>query len=139
MMRFTAAKFPLGRVVMTTGAYDALTAADMKIGLFWHSQGYWGDLSDEDKAENDFSVPRRLRIVLTVRTPARGTHPVRRADDPEPDAQRRTRRRPTLLQAPRPRDLLVASYAGLGGTPKCAAHEEATLPLVRNHKNGSTS
>ena len=60
---FDQSKFPLGQLYMTPGAYDALTAADMKIALFWHSQGYWGDVSEEDARENDFSVPRRLRIL----------------------------------------------------------------------------
>jgi hypothetical protein len=63
----TAGKFPLGQLVMTPGAYDALTAADMKRGLFWHSQGVWGDVSPEDAAENDFSVSRRLRILSAYR------------------------------------------------------------------------
>ena len=63
MMHFTAATFPLGRVVATTGAYDALTPLDIKRGLFFHSQGDWGDVSEEDKRENDFSVPRHLRIL----------------------------------------------------------------------------
>lgn len=53
MMRLTAAAFPLGRVVMTTSAYDALTAADMKIGIFWHSQRYWGDISENEARAND--------------------------------------------------------------------------------------
>ena len=67
MMHFTAAKFPLGKLFMTPGAHDALTAADMKIGLFWHSQGNWGDVCDEDARENDFSVPRHLRILSAYR------------------------------------------------------------------------
>jgi len=35
-------------------------------GLSWYSQGFWGDVSEEDWAENDFSVPRRLRILSCV-------------------------------------------------------------------------
>jgi len=63
MITLFQSKFPLGQVVITTCAHDALTAADMKIGLFWHSQGFWGDVSEEDWKENDFSVPRYLRIL----------------------------------------------------------------------------
>jgi hypothetical protein len=57
-MRFNinAGKFPLGRVVMTTGAYDALSPLDMKRGLFHHSQGEWGDLPAHDQEANDHAV-----------------------------------------------------------------------------------
>ncbi len=60
---FSAAKFPLGNIYMTPGAYDKLTALDMKQALFRHSQGDWGDVSADDWQENDFSVSRRLRIL----------------------------------------------------------------------------
>jgi hypothetical protein len=60
---FPEAKFPLGQLLVTRGAQEVLTAADMKRALFWHSQGSWGEVSEEDAAENDFSVPRRLRIL----------------------------------------------------------------------------
>lgn len=57
-MPFTinAGKFPLGRIVMTTGAYDALTPLDIKRGLFHHSHGEWGDLPQHDKEANDAAV-----------------------------------------------------------------------------------
>ncbi len=60
---FDQSKFPLGQLYATRGALDALTPADMKMGIFWHSQGFWGDVNEADWAENDFSVPRRLRIL----------------------------------------------------------------------------
>lgn len=60
---FKEAKFPLGDLFATPGALKTLTASDMKRGLFWHSQGYWGDVDEPDARENDFSVPRRLRIL----------------------------------------------------------------------------
>ncbi len=61
-MPFTA-KFPLGLVVMTTGAYDALTAADVKRALFWHGQGHWGDVSDDDAQANDRALTEGTRIL----------------------------------------------------------------------------
>ena len=57
------AKFPLGRLVLTTGAYDALTAADMKMGLFWHMRGEWGAVSPQDRTENHRAVRNGGRIL----------------------------------------------------------------------------
>ncbi len=50
---FKEAKFPLGEIIVTTGAYDVLLAADLKRGLFWHGQGVWGDAPESDREAND--------------------------------------------------------------------------------------
>jgi len=59
------AKFPLGRVVATPGALFALSQAnqDPLALIARHQQGDWGELSEEDKQENEFSVHRDLRIL----------------------------------------------------------------------------
>ena len=58
------ARFPLGRVVATPGALEALAEAGQSAIKFIrrHQVGDWGDLPDEDKRENEFSVDRDLRI-----------------------------------------------------------------------------
>lgn len=68
MMCFTAAKFPLGRLVMTTGAYDALTPLEIKRGLFFHSQGDWGDVCQEDKQANDQALTDGTRLLSAYLT-----------------------------------------------------------------------
>jgi hypothetical protein len=57
--------FPLGQVVATSGALEALreTEQDPLELLTRHVTGDWGDLSEEDKEENEFSVDRQLRIL----------------------------------------------------------------------------
>ena len=60
---YSAAKFPLGLVVATTGAYDTLTPLDIKRGLFLHSQGDWGDVCEEDKALNDQALVEGTRLL----------------------------------------------------------------------------
>ena len=57
--------FALGQVVGTPGSLQALEEAGQDPGelLGRHVTGDWGDVPDEDKAENEFSVDRRLRIL----------------------------------------------------------------------------
>ena len=64
------ASFQLGRMFLTPGAIEALEAAgqDANEFLYRHAQGEWGDLSDEDKRENEFSVDKPLRIFSAYHT-----------------------------------------------------------------------
>ena len=64
------AKFPLGQVVITPGALQALAEAEQAPGEFLdrHANGDWGDLGEDDKAENEFSLPRHLRIFSAYHT-----------------------------------------------------------------------
>jgi hypothetical protein len=57
--------FPLGQIVGTPGAMEAMQEAQQNPLqlLFRHVTGDWGDLGEEDKAENDFSVQRGFRIL----------------------------------------------------------------------------
>ena len=56
--------FDLGQIVATPGALDAMakTGDDPGVFLGRHVTGDWGDLDAEDKAENDYSLPRHLRL-----------------------------------------------------------------------------
>jgi len=58
------AKFPLGIVVTTPGAAEAFarTGEEFRHYLRKHVTGDWGDVSDDDAKENDYSVSRHLRI-----------------------------------------------------------------------------
>lgn len=62
-------RFPLGRIVATPGAIEALAQAnvDGRELLFKHHRGEWGDLSEDDKQENDFSVDKYLRLFSCYR------------------------------------------------------------------------
>lgn len=59
------AKFLLGQLVATPGALKALEEADQNPVEFLsrHQHGDWGDLGEEDKKENEFSVLNNLRIL----------------------------------------------------------------------------
>ena len=63
--------FPLGQVVGTPGALEALERANQRPldVLSRHVTGDWGDLEEEDKSENDFSVKRDLRILSAYNLP----------------------------------------------------------------------
>ena len=61
-------KFPLGRIVWTRGvndrvAVDPLFAKFVMDSLKRHANGDWGELSAEDKRENDFSLDKELRLL----------------------------------------------------------------------------
>jgi hypothetical protein len=64
------ARFPLGRVVATPGALKALEEANQNAFelLERHQAGDWGDLCEEDKDENEFSVLNGFRILSAYRT-----------------------------------------------------------------------
>jgi hypothetical protein len=59
------ARFPLGQVVATPGALEALESAqqDPLELLARHVRGDWGDLEEEDKQENELSVEQGFRIL----------------------------------------------------------------------------
>lgn len=61
----SATKFPLGHVVATPGALLAFAAVNQSPEEFLdrHASGDWGELTDDDRAENEFSVDNGLRIL----------------------------------------------------------------------------
>ena len=63
-MSTTQQRFPLGQTYATPGALEALseTGQDAAQFLSRHQAGDWGNLSDDDKQENEFSVDKELRI-----------------------------------------------------------------------------
>ena len=64
------ARFPLGRLLATPGALEALAEAGQSAieFIYRHQQGDWGDLSEDDKKENEFSVDKYLRIFSAYHT-----------------------------------------------------------------------
>lgn len=66
-----AKRFEIGQVVSTPGAREALQSS----GTNWHElltrhiSGDWGDLSDDDKQENDLSVREGFRILSAYHLP----------------------------------------------------------------------
>ena len=64
--------FPLGQVVATPGALQALENAGQEPEEFLnrHDRGDWGEVSDKDKQENEFSVQQGFRILSAYTTSA---------------------------------------------------------------------
>ena len=62
-------RFPLGNVVATPGALSALATAGHSPQEFLdrHASGDWGELSEEDRRENEFSIAEGLRILSAYR------------------------------------------------------------------------
>src|SRR6266478_2331096 len=64
--------FELGQIVATPGALAALQKAGQQPGEFLtrHVNREWGDLSDEDRKENDYSLEHGFRLLSAYRTHA---------------------------------------------------------------------
>jgi hypothetical protein len=60
-------RFQLGRVLITSHAQGVLHQVDVSSCLMRHLHGDWGELSAEDKAENEFSVKEGFRILSSYR------------------------------------------------------------------------
>ena len=69
-MTTNVSRFPLGQTVATPGALEAMAAANQQPYEFLnrHMVGDWGDLSEDDKRENEFSVDKELRIFSAYYT-----------------------------------------------------------------------
>ena len=64
--------FPLGRVVATPGALQALERAEQEPEelLNRHDRGDWGEMPEPDKQENEFSLQHGFRIFSAYTTSA---------------------------------------------------------------------
>ena len=65
--------FSFGQIVSTPGALDALARANQQPEHFLnrHVTGDWGsELSEEDKAENEYSLQHGFRILSSYKTAA---------------------------------------------------------------------
>lgn len=64
------ARFQLGRMYLTPGAIEALTNSGQMASEFLHrhQSGDWGDLSEGDRQENEFSIDKCLRIFSAYHT-----------------------------------------------------------------------
>ena len=65
-------KFELGQNVMTAGVNEQV-ATDARFAMFVlksikrYITGDWGDMTDDDKKENDFSLDKHLRIFASYK------------------------------------------------------------------------
>lgn len=64
--------FSLGQIVATPGALRALQKAEQEPHEFLdrHVNGDWGEVAEEDKKENEFSVQHGFRVLSAYTTSA---------------------------------------------------------------------
>lgn len=64
-------KFPLGQLVATPGALDAMKEAEVSFLPYIrrHLEGDWGDISPEDAAENELSLEQGFRLLSAYNLP----------------------------------------------------------------------
>ena len=65
-------RFPLGRVLATPGALEALEKAGQQPQEFLdrHSQGDWGEVDSQDVRENEISLQSGFRLLSSYTTAA---------------------------------------------------------------------
>lgn len=69
-MNFNKPKFELGQVVATPGALAALEQSNEAAATFirQHHNGFWGDICEEDSAENERALIDGERILSVYHT-----------------------------------------------------------------------
>jgi hypothetical protein len=72
ILHLEGAPFPLGRLLATPGALEALNKANQQPFEFLarHARGDWGDLDAHDIAENQFSLDHGFRLLSSYTTSA---------------------------------------------------------------------
>lgn len=69
---YPIAKFRLGRIVSTPSALERLTQEDILLGIQRHQAGDWGEVSKDDRMENELSLEIGFRL-FSVYQAANGT------------------------------------------------------------------
>ena len=64
-------KYPLGQLVATPGALDAMKEAEVSFLPYIrrHQEGDWGDISPEDASENELSLENGFRLLSAYNLP----------------------------------------------------------------------
>lgn len=73
-------KFPPGQLVSTRGALDGFTTEEIEAALTRHCAGDWGDLCEEDKAENERALQEGSRLLSSYKLGARELWIITEAD-----------------------------------------------------------
>jgi hypothetical protein len=60
-------KFALGKTLITRVAASILNPEDVSNAMKRHAAGDWGELCEEDRRENDYSLDRGLRLLSVYR------------------------------------------------------------------------
>jgi hypothetical protein len=67
MTTHTLRRFPLGRTVITRNALSSLHPEDVCTALQRHARCDWGELPEEDIAENELSLKEGFRLLSAYR------------------------------------------------------------------------
>ncbi|GFO81042.1 MAG: hypothetical protein A49_06690 [Methyloceanibacter sp.] len=64
---FPSQKFPLGQVVVTRNVTVELSPIDVLNALARHARGDWGNLSEQDRAENELALKNGYRLFSSYK------------------------------------------------------------------------
>lgn len=58
-----AMKFEAGQLAITPGAQNLIPAKEVQVALNRHVTGDWGDVCEEDQAQNDWALSNAARLI----------------------------------------------------------------------------
>jgi hypothetical protein len=64
----TGTKFPLGNLVATPGALEAIPELEIQEALNRHASGDWGNLDASDKRANELALLKGTRLLSAYET-----------------------------------------------------------------------
>jgi hypothetical protein len=64
------ARFRVGRIVTTPDALSQLTRDDILMGIGRHQAGDWGDVSEDDRQQNELALKQGSRLLSAYRSEA---------------------------------------------------------------------
>ena len=58
-----AMKFEAGQLGITPGAQDLIPTKEVEVALNRHVAGDWGDICEEDRAQNEWALKNEARLM----------------------------------------------------------------------------
>ena len=68
IVALSAAKFPLGQIVITANANAQLDSQAVSEALSRHASGDWGEVGEADRQENELSLREGFRLLSVYGT-----------------------------------------------------------------------
>ena len=65
-----AVRFEIGQLGITPGAQELIPMKEVEIALNRHAAGDWGNVCDDDRAENEWALDNQARLMSVYESEA---------------------------------------------------------------------